>query len=370
MTCYSTAAHKGIIWLRLLLLVLIVVPFMLTVNAQSASVTQIPLDAAATIAVSPDGTLVAAATNAVLLNDQVEPQYLPIQLIDLSTGKSIGQLTGASDYAGGLAFSPDGKTLATAHNNGVLNLWDIASKSIKTSFVIGPPTRGHLIAFLPARQQIVLNESVPVPTLTLWDTSSGAMVKYLTQHFDSYDQFGQLMNDQPLQDYVSAFAVSPDGTTIVAATAQDDIWRWNVADGSGTELVDSGSKIPYFDIRQISFTADGSSIYYFAQQQNELDGWNLATNSATTPVKLTATAAVVSPDGQTIASVQNKGDSVTFQPISGSGSPTEVKLPSGVPLTATLTFTADGKKLIVNGVSNGADHTQGSLNVVQTPSAS
>ncbi len=370
MKYYSTAVRKGIVWLKILLLVVIAVPFALTVSAQNAQVMEIPLNTAANIAVSPDGTMLAAATNAVLLNDKVDPQYLPIQLIDLNTGKQVGQLSGATDYAGGLAFSPDGKTLATTHNNGVINLWDIASKRIKTSFVIGPPTRGHAVAFLPDGQHLVLNDPVPIPVLTLWDTGSGAMVKYLVQHFDSYDQLNQLMDDHLVQDYVSALAVAPDGKTVIAATAPDDIWQWNVADGMGEKIVSSGNTNPYFDIRQISFTADGSSIYYFVQQKNELDGWNFKSNSATTPVKLTATIAVVSPDGQTVASVQNKGDSVTFQPISGSGSPTEIKLPSGVPLNATLIFTTDGKKLIINGVANGADHTQGTLDIVQVPGAS
>jgi WD40 repeat protein len=52
----------------------------------------------------------------------------PISILDTKTGKEIFTLAGHSDGSNSVAFSPDGKRLASASKSGEIKLWDLASK--------------------------------------------------------------------------------------------------------------------------------------------------------------------------------------------------------------------------------------------------
>src|SRR6266568_740534 len=61
---------------------------------------------------SPNGRIVAIFENPAIHDNKPVSQFLPIRLIDLSTGKEAATLT-TTDYAYGVAFSPDSRKLAS-----------------------------------------------------------------------------------------------------------------------------------------------------------------------------------------------------------------------------------------------------------------
>src|SRR5262249_30811744 len=75
------------------------------------------LDFVNAIALAPDGRTVAAATG--WANGEV-------RLLDARTGKALLRLRGHASYAGALAFSPDGKTLASGQRDTTALVWDLA----------------------------------------------------------------------------------------------------------------------------------------------------------------------------------------------------------------------------------------------------
>ena len=116
------------------------------------------------MAFSPDGRLLATASA-----DQT------VRLWDVTTGQPHGQpLTGHTDAVYGVAFSPDGTLLATASDDQTVRLWDVA-----TGQPHGQPLTGHTdavegVAFSP--DGTLLASADQDKTARLWDPGFTAWV--------------------------------------------------------------------------------------------------------------------------------------------------------------------------------------------------
>jgi WD40 repeat protein len=78
------------------------------------------------LAVSPDSTLLASGGGWFRLDDRPTDDYA-IRLWDLATGKKLLQIEDHRGSVGGLRFSPDCKTLVSASQDHTVRLWDLAT---------------------------------------------------------------------------------------------------------------------------------------------------------------------------------------------------------------------------------------------------
>jgi RNA polymerase sigma factor (sigma-70 family) len=128
-------------------------------------------------------------------------------LWDVSTGKKLRTFAGHTQHVLEVAFSPDGKTLATAGGDGEVKLWDVSTG--KEQAVLKCQTGGrHSLAFSPDGK-LLATAGGASNQVVIWEMKTGKEVATL-------DHTG----------HVRSVAFSRDGQTLV--TAGDDairIWQ-------------------------------------------------------------------------------------------------------------------------------------------------
>ena len=142
--------------------------------------------------------------------------------------------------ASSVAFSPDGRTLASGSWGGTIRLWDTATAKQKY-ILIGHTERINSVAFSPDGQTIASGSGIWTRndnTIRLWDTAT-AKQKYILQRDDA----------------VNTIAFSPDGQTI-ASGSYDTIRLWDVATAKQKHIL-IGHK---YSVNSVAFSPDGQTI--------------------------------------------------------------------------------------------------------------
>ena len=123
-----------------------------------------------------------------------------------------GYMWAHSDSVRSVAFSPDGKTLATGSADRTVILWDVASRK-----PLGEPLKAHSdavwsVAFSPDRKTLATGSRDT--TVILWDVASR---KPLGEPLKAHSAL------------VSSLAFSPDGKTLATGSGDWTVILWDVA---------------------------------------------------------------------------------------------------------------------------------------------
>lgn len=168
---------------------------------------------------------------------------LIITLILVHAGLSVGgekaeifvQL-GHSDYVQSLAFSPDGKYLASGSGDKTIKLWDVETgREIRT---MATGTGFTSVAFSPDGQVLASAGGIG-NNVVLWSVKDGRTVRKLRMEGD--------------HNYLNDVAFSPDGTTVAAAS--HIIQFFNAGTGRTIRVIKNISE--YGKINCVAFSPDG-----------------------------------------------------------------------------------------------------------------
>jgi WD40 repeat protein len=209
-----------------------------------------------------------------------------VQVWDSSTGDPVGAPLPHQDGVGALAFSRDGSTLLTGSDDRTARLWDVAQGK-----PIGQPLEHlgpvHAVAFSPTGRTFL--SASGDGTVRLWQPAASRPFHSELRHE------GQVM----------AVAWSPNGQSLVTGTDTARAWRWQ----TGTEKRLSPALRHEDDVWVVAYSPDGKTVLTGSRDRT-IRLWDAATGKLERTLRLAhrVRSAAFSPDGRAILTESGNTD--------------------------------------------------------------
>ena len=181
-------------------------------------------DGVNSVAFSPDGRLLASGSY-----DKT------VKLWDVTTGAVLRTFSGHTEVVTSVAFSPNGKLLASGSMDGTAKLWDITTGVVIPA---GRTAEVTSVAFSPDGK--LLASRIWDGTVRLWDATTGAAVRTIRARAGP----------------VTSVAFSPDGRLLASGSGDKTVKLWDIASGGVMRTFSGHAKV----VISVAFSPDGESL--------------------------------------------------------------------------------------------------------------
>lgn len=276
------------------------------------------------VAYSPDGKTMASGS-----------RDTTIRLWDAATGRELRTFAGHLHSVNSVAFSPDGKILASGSEDKTLKLWDIATgRELRSIAVHSDDVES--VAFSPDGKIVVSGSGDK--TIKLWNVGTGKELRTLSGH------------TQP----VSSVAFSPDGKTILSGSRDTTLKLWDAA--SGLELRTFKGHGGW--VNSVAFSPDGKTAAS-GGSDSTIKLWDVASGQVLhtlTVNRYSVYNVAFSPDGKTLASGIDEDTPSFWDVATGIELPAKESPGGGSGWVNSIAFSPDGKTIVLGG--SGSDITR------------
>jgi WD40 repeat protein len=270
------------------------------------------------VAWSPDGKTLASGS----------PDHT-IKLWDASNGQLLRTLSGHFDTVESVAWSPDGKTLASGSADHMIKLWD-ASNGQALRTITGRAVYVMSVAWSVDGKTLASGSSDN--TIKLWDVSNGQLLRTISGHAAS----------------VFSVSWSVDGKTLASGSADHTIKLWDASSGQPLRTLRGHSR----PVDSVAWSADGKTLAS-GSQDNTIKLWDTSNGQLQRTLidhALDVTSVAWRPDGKTLASGSGDHSIKLWDTTNGQLLRT---LDGHSEAVYSVAWSADGKTL----ASGSADHT-------------
>lgn len=192
------------------------------------------------VAFSPDGRTLASGSH-----DHT------IKIWDVQSGSEIRTLLGHSDDVFSVSFSPDRKTLASGSADQTIKLWNVESGDVIQTL------SGHVgsvrsVSFNSNGKMLASGSGDK--TIKLWDVESGAVLRTLAGHTEG----------------VNSISFSPDGRTLASGSWDKTIKLWDTESGKELRTLPDHA----YSVTAVAFSPDGKTLAS-GSGYNEIKIWDV-----------------------------------------------------------------------------------------------
>ena len=209
--------------------------------------------------------------------------------------RTIDARLGTFDGARSIAFSPDGKWIASG--GAAVKVWDVGTGKLLQSFKKSTAPDAEAIAFSPDGKWIAVGGSTSDPEI--WDAGAGRfMLKLESIHESSLE-------------WLRGVAFSPDGK-LVAAAAGSKIKIWEAQTGQFLKKL-SGHRT---GVESVTFSSDGELIASAGGDDDTVGLWSARTGELVRALRATrdrVMSVAFSRDGKWVAAGVHSNDGATAQ---------------------------------------------------------
>ncbi|MBI5961367.1 MAG: PQQ-binding-like beta-propeller repeat protein, partial [Chloroflexi bacterium] len=274
---------------------------------------------------SPDGKTMVSGSgicNSYQVSDTDRSGKSDMVLWDVNTGEAIHRFSGHTGWIFSVAFSPDGRMIASGSTDPLVRLWD-AQTGEEIRHFEGNVGQVRNVAFSPDGSKLF---SVSGNTISVWSLETGEEI----YRVDKYP------------NNIVSLAINPNGKNILTGSDEGSLRLWDAE--TGEELNSEGLLTP---VDFLAISADGHTALFSNQSRIYL--WNIdqwkADYSTLQDEYQGSGAVTISPDGQT-------GIYAPYQKVYllNLKSPGLLRRFAASKAPITLALTPDGQRLLTGGI--------------------